>query len=73
MTTAREPASAERCEELRDALNSARAHLEPPRDSTTPMSVEVPSPGSDPINDDVAAEIARLEQALREAGCEDED
>ena len=71
MTMAPEPATQERCEELRDALNSARARLETPRDSTTPMSLEVPSPGSDPINDDVAAEIERLEQALREAGCEE--
>ncbi len=77
MTTS-EPASPERCEELREALASARARLVPPRDAgfteSSTASVEMPAPTTDAPGDyDAEADIARLEQALREAGCEEED
>jgi len=74
--TGPEPATAERCAELREALESARARLAPPRDAgfteSSTASVEMPLPTTDaPGDEDVEAEIRRLEQALREAGCDD--
>ncbi len=74
--TGPEPATEERCAELREALDSARSRIAPPRDAgfmeSSEASVEMPMPATDaPANEDLNAEIRRLEQALREAGCEE--
>lgn len=63
------------CQELHDALASAKAMLEPPqRDTATAQMQNVISmeeydntPNASP---DIEAKIHELEQAIREAGCD---
>lgn len=66
----------ERCQELRDALQSATAQLATPgRDTANPMSHTVPgtTDAGDTTPDarpELEHQIRELERALREAGCE---
>lgn len=67
--------SHEDCKHLHDALESARARLNPPqRDTTIPGAqsaiVMDPRDTTPDAREDVHAEIAQLEQAIRDAGCE---
>lgn len=68
-------ADSERCEELRNALDAARARLEPPQRTASEgvQRMVVPDPGDTMPGGtpEVHRQIRQLEQALREAGCED--
>ena len=65
----------EDCKELHDALKSLRARLEPPQRDTTYPGAYAPIP-LDPgdttpdASEETFAEIAELERAIRDAGCD---
>ncbi len=61
------------CEELRAALEAAQASIEPPSERTGfqgAQGAQIVTPTPE-VNQDVYERIRNLEQALREAGCEE--
>ena len=63
------------CEDLRAARDALKAQIKPPSNVTSPIAGTLahasdvsPQPATSPP--DVEAELATVEQALREAGCD---